>query len=188
MRLQTGGASTCKLTNQTSVAGNEGVTCSAMSLAWQSMMMEVVQRLNSVRLGLLCAVLRAARDSVANSTLCHACQYLSPITQKEPRLTRSIAPLTRWYLTPGQSCDLPPLTSTTECCWTLCPCKSVSTYIPRLKCLHLLTFSWNVCRDNLPTAQPDPRNLALPRVGLLRLRRTHTQAHTLHLRSVGQRW
>jgi hypothetical protein len=34
-------------------------------------------------------------------------------------LTRSNAPLTRWYLTPGQSCDLPPLTSTTLCCWML---------------------------------------------------------------------
>jgi hypothetical protein len=31
-------------------------------------------------------------------------------------LTKSIAPRTKWYLTPGQSCARPPRTRTTECC------------------------------------------------------------------------
>ena len=35
--------------------------------------------------------------------------------------TRSIAPRTRWYRTPGQSWLRPPRTRTTLCCWTLWP-------------------------------------------------------------------
>jgi hypothetical protein len=34
-------------------------------------------------------------------------------------LTKSSAPLTKWYFTPGQSCARPPRTMTTECCCTL---------------------------------------------------------------------
>ena len=30
--------------------------------------------------------------------------------------TKSNAPLTKWYFTPGQSCARPPRTMTTECC------------------------------------------------------------------------
>jgi hypothetical protein len=49
------------------------------------------------------------------------------------------------------------------------------------------TFTRNISRNNLPTAQPHPRNLPLARVRLLGLRGTHAQAHALHLRPVDER-
>ena len=51
----------------------------------------------------------------------YVCNSTTPSSSVQPLLTRSIAPLTRWYLTPGQSWLLPPLTNTTECCCTLWP-------------------------------------------------------------------
>jgi hypothetical protein len=49
------------------------------------------------------------------------------------------------------------------------------------------TFTRNVRRNNLPTAQPDPRNFPLARVWLLGLRRAHAQAHAFHLWPVDER-
>ena len=62
------------------------------------------------------------------SSVCSSRRPTAPALVKIPifhvyiyRHTRSSAPLTRWYLTPGQSWLLPPRTSTTECCWMLWP-------------------------------------------------------------------
>jgi len=49
------------------------------------------------------------------------------------------------------------------------------------------TFTRNICRNNLPTTQPDPSHLPLSRIRLLRLRRAYSYAYTFHLRSVHQR-
>jgi hypothetical protein len=69
-------------------------------------------------LGLLRTIFRSRRDSVCHSALFQiSLDALSSIES----LTKSNAPLTRWYFTPGQSCALPPRTITTECCCTLCP-------------------------------------------------------------------
>merc|ERR1711967_121390 len=53
--------------------------------------------------------------------------------------------------------------------------------------LYVVSFSWNVCRNDRPTAQPYPSNFPLSRVGLLRLCCSHTQAHPFHLRSIDER-
>lgn len=50
-----------------------------------------------------------------------------------------------------------------------------------------LTLPRNISRDNLPTTQPNPSGLPLPRVRLLRLRNPRLQTHALHLRPVLQR-
>jgi hypothetical protein len=71
-------------------------------------------------LRLLRPILRPTRSSITNTTLSfisHALNLFFPLS----KLTKSIAPLTKWYLTPGQSWLRPPLTSTTLCCCTLCP-------------------------------------------------------------------
>jgi hypothetical protein len=49
------------------------------------------------------------------------------------------------------------------------------------------TFTRNIRRNNPPTAQPDPRNLPLARVGLLGLRSPDPQANALHLWPVDER-
>lgn len=51
----------------------------------------------------------------------------NPTLQTSP--TRSSAPRTKWYFTPGQSCALPPLTITTLCCCTLCPSPGIYAVI-----------------------------------------------------------
>lgn len=80
---------------------------------------------NSSLLGLLGTVFTPARRSVRNTTLFTPTLAINLVREKETQgnqiLTRSNAPRTRWYRTPGQSCDLPPRTSTTLCCWMLCP-------------------------------------------------------------------
>jgi len=55
-----------------------------------------------------------------------------------------------------------------------------------MRCLSL-TFTRNIRRDDPPIAQPHPRRLTLPGVGLLRLRDARLETHALHLRPVDQR-
>ena len=73
--------------------------------------------------------------------------YLLLAVIRFPTPPKSIAPLTRWYLTPGQSWLRPPLTKTTLCCCTLCPTQPKSLPPgPRMSALLLQTlssFSWN---------------------------------------------
>lgn len=49
------------------------------------------------------------------------------------------------------------------------------------------TFTRNIRRHHLPTAQPDSRRLPLAGIGLLRLRDTRLETHALHLGSADQR-
>lgn len=64
---------------------------------------------------------------------------------------------------------------------------SAATHQHNRMLLHIVALAGDISRNNLPTAQPNPRNLPLPRVRLLRLRRAHAQAHALHLGSVDER-
>lgn len=72
----------------------------------------------SVVLRLLCPILRAARDPVSYTTL-QVVSIGESLCERPMQHTKSIAPRTSLYFTPGQSCARPPLTNTTECCCTL---------------------------------------------------------------------
>lgn len=110
-----------------------------------------------------------------------------PLTLAAVCLTRSNAPLTKWYLTPGQSCARPPRTMTTECCCTLCP-NHWLVFLPVDSTPLFHTFPWDIGRNDLARTQSDPRNLPLARVGFLRLRRSHFQTYALQLRPIPQLW
>jgi hypothetical protein len=140
----------------------------------------------SVGLRLLGPVFRAACNPVAHTSL-DIHQRLSS-KYKYIFLTKSSAPLTRWYFTPGQSCDRPPLTSTTECCCTLCPIHQ-SVFLHHTQTRHSLfplTFPRYISPNKRPTTQPHPRNLTLPRIRFLRLHSRYTQAHPLQFGPVGK--
>ena len=133
------------------------------------------------RLGLLRSVLGPRCDSATNTTLQLVSSYFCFDTV---RLTKSNAPLTKWYFTPGQSCARPPRTMTTECCCTLCP--RLPLALVQHSIISIRTFTRNIRRNDLSSAQPDPRNLPLSGVGFLRLRCAHFQAYTLQLRPISQ--
>jgi len=109
-------------------------------------------------------------------------------TLKHTQHTRSNAPRTKWYFTPGQSCARPPRTITTECCCTLCPihCDQRPSLPPNSKLHH--TFTRYIRRYHLARTQPHPRNLALPRIRLLGLRRADLQTYAFELRPVLELW
>ena len=48
------------------------------------------------------------------------------------------------------------------------------------------TFTRNISSNNPPITQPNPRNLPLSRVRLLRLSNANSDTHTLHLRTIFQ--
>jgi Sec7-like guanine-nucleotide exchange factor len=122
-----------------------------------------------IKLRLLRAILRASRDTVANTTL------------QEP-LAPAKASLTNRYTHQIKSASNQMILHTRT---ILTP---ASAHQHNRMLLHIMSLARNISRNNFPTAQSDPRNFALAGIRFLGLRGSHSQTHAFHFGAVDKRW
>jgi hypothetical protein len=122
-----------------------------------------------IKLRLLRAILRASRDTVANTTLQKPlapakASLANRYTHQIKSASNQMILHTRTILTPA------------------------SPHQHNRMLLHIMSLTRNISRNNLATAQSDPRNFALARIRFLGFRGSHAQTHAFHFGAVDERW